>query len=282
LPTRREVHRRHMNLNEDCEFCNAESESWSHDLIKCHFSKGAWKLGLLPWDVIIHVLDDPLAWLIYYIENLSTENFVMTLTTAWAIWFARNEATHSNTILDPLRTHRFIDSYNAAYVEAFRSLQHTAIHHHVEEQNWTRPDTDFVKLNFDSGLTTSKGTGFGGIIRDAQGTCIAWFAFNNPHRLDPEHGELMAATFVMELALDLGYKKMVLEGDCLSIINALKSKQNMEVSPLGNVFADIFSLIDQCDEFRPEHVRRDRNKTAHQLAKHGTYQTFGFDFQSLP
>ncbi|EPS64391.1 hypothetical protein M569_10390, partial [Genlisea aurea] len=36
----------------------------------------------------------------------------------------------------------------------------------MEEQVWSRPDIEFVKLNFDSGQTTNKGTGFGGIIRD--------------------------------------------------------------------------------------------------------------------
>ncbi|EPS69492.1 hypothetical protein M569_05275, partial [Genlisea aurea] len=64
LPTKQELHRRHMSTEDSCDLCGETSDSWSHALILCPFATAVWRLGSTPWSTITQVLDDPLAWLI--------------------------------------------------------------------------------------------------------------------------------------------------------------------------------------------------------------------------
>ncbi|KAK4428284.1 hypothetical protein Salat_1128000 [Sesamum alatum] len=87
---------------------------------------------------------------------------------------------------------------------------------------WTAPKIDEVKINFDAIVRPSLlGAGLGIISRDFVGQCIAWRTTFHPDVRDPEHGEALAARSTMELCVDFGWPKCVVEGDCMSVIQKI-------------------------------------------------------------
>ena len=57
-----------------------------------------------------------------------------------------------------------------------------------------------------------------------------------------EEGELLACRKAVELAIDAGFSRLVIEGDNVNVIKAISSKE-ANISLLGNVMEDIKHLI---------------------------------------
>ncbi|EPS60301.1 hypothetical protein M569_14503 [Genlisea aurea] len=160
--------------------------------------EAVWKLGSVPWQKLYILTDSAFDWLDYCFRELSVEQVEEILITLWFLWWNRNANRYEGTSVDPMKTHRAIEVFIAscADISARRAIA-----------------TPFI--------TPSSSTGFGGLIRDCRGRCLAWFATHVSYRLDPEHGELLAARSVLELAKSLGYFRIVLEGFRLTYIEAI-------------------------------------------------------------
>ena len=78
--------------------------------------------------------------------------------------------------------------------------------------------------------------------------------------------EALAAQHVMELALETGLNKGVLEGDSLILMNALKSNSH-SLARFGHIINDIQYLASQFSIISFSHVRRHCNIVAHLIAR---------------
>ena len=76
----------------------------------------------------------------------------------------------------------------------------------------------------------------------------------------------MAASRALKFAAELGFNKVVLEGDCEVLIKALKGGDQI-LSTVGLVMNDIRHDANLFYQFRYSHVRRESNKIAHSLAR---------------
>ncbi|EPS62007.1 hypothetical protein M569_12785, partial [Genlisea aurea] len=48
LPTRQELHRRHLTSSSECSICSSHSENWRHLFLECNFATAVWRLGQVP------------------------------------------------------------------------------------------------------------------------------------------------------------------------------------------------------------------------------------------
>ena len=80
-----------------------------------------------------------------------------------------------------------------------------------------------------------------------------------------EEAEFLARWKAIELAVDVGFSELVIEGDNSSIMKAVSALQD-DYSLLGNVIGDIHHLVRNLQWVRIEYSRRGGNRVAHELA----------------
>ncbi|EPS63796.1 hypothetical protein M569_10986 [Genlisea aurea] len=172
-----------------------------------------WRLGGFLWDISDQDPLHPLDWLVSSKQQLRHDRFLTFLVTLWCIWRHRLDYRHNQVVLDPLRTHHMIQCYmESSAVETTFPLTQPPLPP-LLHRRWEKPPAGFLKLNFDNGRCNPTGTGLGGLIRDSQGECLAWFSYYHASSLDPELGEALAARKTLELALAMKIIRVILEGD---------------------------------------------------------------------
>ena len=141
---------------------------------------------------------------------------------------------------------------------------------------WRAPATGFVKVNFDGAIFgDSSMSGVGVVIRDTNGAVLASCAEKIGHAYKADETEALAALKALTLAHELGFQNVVLEGDALGLIQALKS-QEQNLSPWGLLVEDVKVYGTKFRRLLYSHIKRNDNSVAHNLAKH---VIFILDFQ---
>lgn len=83
---------------------------------------------------------------------------------------------------------------------------------------WSPPSRDFLKMNFDGALSTSKQkTGLRVVIRDLIGHAVICRA-KQRHLCSPLMAECESALLGLQMATTLGIKKLEVEGDSMKVI----------------------------------------------------------------
>ena len=77
----------------------------------------------------------------------------------------------------------------------------------------------------------------------------------------------MAALKALTFAHELGFQNVILEGNALGFIQALKS-QEQNLCPLGLRVEDVKVYANNFIRLLDSHVKRNGNSVAHNLAKH--------------
>ena len=89
------------------------------------------------------------------------------------------------------------------------------------------------KINFDGAtFAEEKCSGLGIIVRDKEGLVIASMATRVPQQLQLIEIEALVANKALEFAREMDISDVVLEGDSLLVMTALKSK-NPRLAPFG-------------------------------------------------
>ena len=86
-------------------------------------------------------------------------------------------------------------------------------------QKWKRPEEGWAKVNTDAGFDAENGTGRSGVvIRDHSGAVIGAAARWFEGVQDVLSAEALAAKEGLELAVELGLPRVILELDCQSLM----------------------------------------------------------------
>jgi ribonuclease HI len=89
------------------------------------------------------------------------------------------------------------------------------------------------------------------------------------HVLSPFHAELIACLQGIQMAVDLGIGRILVETDAQEVARAIKSA-DFDLSAVGHLIDEIKSLL--CSNFisfECVHISRDCNRAAHKLAALG-------------
>ncbi|KAL2896440.1 Protein saal1 [Bienertia sinuspersici] len=72
----------------------------------------------------------------------------------------------------------------------------------------------------------------------------------------------MAVRHALTIALEAGFRRVIVEADCMKVIHHLRNKIK-ESSSFGCIIADILALVEQCNPFCFSHVRRTGKRSRH-------------------
>ena len=109
--------------------------------------------------------------------------------------------------------------------------------------------------------------GLGVIIRDSQGPAMAALAQNVQLASLVVEMEALAATRAVELAVEIGLDRIIFEGDNSIVIRGL-TDQVPNFAPLDFLINEANELANQLTHVKFQHVGREGNSVAHNLARH--------------
>jgi ribonuclease HI len=267
-----ELRRRRIKNGVVCIVCNRE-ETLKHRFWECPHAHHAWellrqraKLALVAPPDTIQRYHDLKSWLLSWFGRLGQKELSLAMSLLSQLWFARNEARHSEGIESPDSTVRramFLADEWAAINQPRVTTNPTL------PGKWSKPAPGWHKANTDGAMLLSGDHGGGGVVlRDHHGGFVAGACHFFPSVCDAENAELLACRRGVLLARELGVAKLELETDSMGAVTKLRSNE-VDRSVQGPLVEEIKLLLREFADFSVVHVRRTCNGAAHRLAKEG-------------
>ena len=101
---------------------------------------------------------------------------------------------------------------------------------------WTPPDDEYYKINFDGALFQADNcAGIGVVIRNGDGQVMASLSQQIPLPSTVIEVEALAACRALILEQEIGFTRVVLEGDSQTLITALKTDSHT-LAHFGHIF----------------------------------------------
>ncbi|KAL0449471.1 UNVERIFIED_CONTAM: hypothetical protein Slati_1503500 [Sesamum latifolium] len=266
---------------------NSQSSSTRSDLRANTGWKSIWKAKIPPkvrlfiWKIVSDALPTAwfggtMEWISHVSSLLTTKDFEKFLVMCWFLWGRRNLLIMEHTSQTP---HQTVSAANSliAFREAYVTQPRKHVRHGARPSKWIRPDTGTIKINFD-GVVHHKGceVGIGGVARDSDGFVLAWFSRKFQRQVDGEIAEALAAREAVDLVLRHGWNSVLIEGDCLGLINKINISEP-DHSYTNSLVHDIKVAASLCSDLAFIHTSRNNNTIAPKLATragaplHSTY-----------
>nr|POF26715.1 putative ribonuclease h protein [Quercus suber] len=132
---------------------------------------------------------------------------------------------------------------------------------------WLPSPSSWVKINFNGAtFNNTSSAGLGAIIQNDMGLVLAAFTQPIPLPTSIEMVEVLAARGALYFAKDLGFNKVIMEGDSEIIIKALNSG-GLSSSSFGQIVKDVKVMSSSLMSVLFSHTRRQGNRVAHGLAR---------------
>ena len=134
------------------------------------------------------------------------------------------------------------------------------------EDIWQPPPPEAYKLNFDAAIFLDSGrSGYGAIIWNEKGEAMAAMTASGPKVCTSDEAKLLAWRRAIEFVVDVGFSRIIIEGDNINIIRAISSLVE-NTSLFGNVVDDIRHFMQGLQWFSVCCIRRGGNRVAHAFA----------------
>ncbi|XP_074277447.1 uncharacterized protein LOC141601083 [Silene latifolia] len=141
---------------------------------------------------------------------------------------------------------------------------------------WGKPSEGLWKVNVDAGVKEGMGVGLGAVCRDGDGR-VAWaVTVQTAGTCCVQMAEAKAILLGLKEARRVGMRSVVIESDCLNVVDALKERKRGR-SDIFLIYDEILLLVPLFDTVIFNYTRRDCNKLAH-LVAHATPWTIGRRF----
>ncbi|XP_057452461.1 uncharacterized protein LOC130744291 [Lotus japonicus] len=235
LPLKERLFSRRVDVDPGCPFCATERENEDHLFIHCPAAKHVWFASQLVVRVASFSTFREL-WLAV-LELHDEEVLALVQSTVYAIWEARNHTIFQqrqftmDNVLGRVR----------CLTEEVRVRDQMRAPSVALPATWKTPTSGTIKFNFDAYYHVNGSTGLGMVARNCNGEVMA-AACSYPHSaLSPLLAEAMSLRWTMQLAIDLGFRRICLETDCLQLFNCLKAKEN-ERSYLSSIIRECCTL----------------------------------------
>ncbi|KAK9010162.1 hypothetical protein V6N11_036676 [Hibiscus sabdariffa] len=135
------------------------------------------------------------------------------------------------------------------------------------QAKWEAPLEDVVKVNFDSAFSHQTLQSVSGVIcRDNAGSILAACSLPHKYVRDAFMAEALSCQQAVMSAWELGFTRVILEGDSRTVIQKCKSEL-IDASLISPVIANIKSIYKNFMYLAFGYVRRDANVDAHTLAQ---------------
>lgn len=125
------------------------------------------------------------------------------------------------------------------------------------------PPIGWYRINFDGAVFVKEiVVGLGSMIRNENSLIMTALSQKNPLPASIDMVEVLAATWTLLFAKELGLEYVTLEGDAEIIINAILG-DNIQFSSYGHIIHDIKTLASSLHRIHFNFIRRQGNIVAH-------------------
>ncbi|GKV32640.1 hypothetical protein SLEP1_g41235 [Rubroshorea leprosula] len=193
----------------------------------------------------------------------------MLCILCWKIWGCRNEAVWHGKHTDPQRIIEHGLGYLLEYKQAMISKgRQVELEQQLSETRWRPPDVSHVKINTDGATSgQQQNFGIGAVARDHAGNVVAAMACKGQGAVAAEIAEACSLRKALQWARGLSFDRIILESDCATIVIAMQHDSPSLNSTLGLIISDNKMLMTSFLSCRVQHIRREGNSVAHELAK---------------
>ncbi|KAK8502385.1 hypothetical protein V6N12_046171 [Hibiscus sabdariffa] len=266
IPTFSNLVTRKISVQTQCLLCQSESESVSHLVKGCSFAQQILsELGILtcPWQT----KQSFASWLSAAFKSLNSTARRTFVVALWAIWGSRNKIIHEGLVQSVREVANFCRIYIMEIDASLPSSLNTSTH--PDSGHWNPPPVDRVKVNFDACFDPTRLHSISSIlIRNSEGKLLAACTIPNLYVMNPEMAEALACDQALILSMELGLKRIEVEGDALVVISKVVNPV-IDISTLGTIYSNILKKRRNFDFLSFSHIYRINNNTAHVLARVG-------------
>lgn len=264
LPTHLNLEKRGIRINGLCPLCKKGLESIKHALIHC--SK-AWEVWWNWQTCPINLGDESLDITniaLRIMENETSLDLEIFLTTAWSIWYNRNQVVHKHSCLPSSQVWNYAQRMQSDYKGAITA---NLLRQQPLDVSQVAPPPNTHKINVD-GATSEDGrlSGVGVVICDCKGTMIAARSKQLDVLYDVETTEAFALENRILLASELMIPQVIIESDSLAVVQAVNSRSFH--GTIGPIIQGALSFLSQFRSQKVLHLKKDYNKVAHELAQY--------------
>ncbi|XP_062005888.1 uncharacterized protein LOC133723072 [Rosa rugosa] len=270
LPCGQNLQQRRITMDGTCWQCGAACESTLHVFWECPAARNVWKLTFLS-EVCKTWKEPSVMDLFSHVSSIAVGNDLALFGfIIWWLWRNRNLQRHGEKTMHSEGLVQAATEWQLQFCSAIAQTPPTRLHEgstYQEVVNWNTPARGFLKMNFDGATDVKNGvSGIGAVFRDHEGTLKGAVAAPLVGNISPRAVESLALLHGLRYALHVGFTKLEVEGDALTVLNTLHDKHD-DLSSEGHILDEVKQLF-QFFSFCSWHfVRRDCNKVAHRLAK---------------
>ncbi|CAN1780458.1 Putative ribonuclease H protein At1g65750 [Linum perenne] len=259
LLTNSQRQRRHLSSDATCSTCQDPNEDVSHVIRDCKFALEVWHL-IGNFDL------DSMAWNCQLSEwiskSLYSPNGLLFGLICWCLWKSRNGRIFSNST----DTARQV----AARIVTWTNIVKHAMERDLMSSNLNRRYAP-TQIAWTPGPTNKAAAG--GLLRDALGRCRAAFSLNLGS-CSITRAEIRGVIFGLQLAWDLGYRRVLAQLDSSAAIAILEADGDVTHQHALEVF-QFRELVSRNWDVKLIHIYREANKAADFLAGKGHSLTLG-------
>ncbi|XP_062176144.1 uncharacterized protein LOC133881222 [Alnus glutinosa] len=201
------------------------------------------------------------------VPRLDSEEMELAVIVAHKIWLRRNLMVFGGSISSPSILVKGAKDLLGDFRKSFEEVPNQENESSRAISRWSKPDAEFIKLNWDAALDVWQNRmGVGIIARDELGEVRAALCTALPYIQNPSVAEAFGARRAVEFARERGFSFIVIEGDSREVVLALGNSGDCCVS-YGDLISDARALLSSFLHWKIAHVGREGNKAAHCLAK---------------
>nr|XP_023912496.1 uncharacterized protein LOC112024088 [Quercus suber] len=247
-----------------------DSRRWKVDLVKSLFLPFEASLILnipisynLPEDKIIWGLLDISDVALDVLRNGTNYDLETFFGVAWAVWYNRNQVAFEAKCQMPDQIWGFARNYLQDYKGTLAILN---INPAKKNNRWTPPPPGVFKINVDGATSVdSRNSSVGAIIRDSCGVVIAACGKYLQGQFSVSEVEALAVESGILLAQSMKLSQISVESNALFVVSSINGK--FIDGSIGHLFQGILTLLNSFTSWKVNHVNRDCNRSAHELAQ---------------
>ncbi|KAK3230415.1 hypothetical protein Dsin_002296 [Dipteronia sinensis] len=185
------------------------------------------------------------------------------------VWSLRNTAVHEPTGAREVDVVAWARGFLAEFHDGQLLKDSMPPTSSFRDQKWTPPNPGMYKINCDAAIgSADRLVGFGIVIRDSEGFVMASSSQRIEASFTPQVAEALAISRGLQLAIDTGLHPCRIASDAKIVVDWINSGEVL-CSEIGNVIADISTLLENEHCVSINFVSRKVNQVAHVLAKNG-------------
>ncbi|KAL8093230.1 hypothetical protein AgCh_035211 [Apium graveolens] len=269
LPVRNMLRGKGVNVTILCPMCNTDVEHFRHLFLECPYGKGCWSYVGKEYDVID--VEHVSTWVLEWLSSESNSCLVRLARTLWGIWFARNrkvwedKQTPPNVAMEVAS--KMVDEWQKAQQKNQLSSNTPNRSENESQVHWEKPQGGWKKVNVDASVYDgSSSFKIGLVLRDDSGSFIAGLQSCMAGQVSSMEAEVIDVHEALCSIQSLGLGNIAVECDALNVVSAVQ-KGTVYFSEVGSILDSCRHILRQRSDLKIQHVRRQANSVAHNIAK---------------